>query len=215
MKIVNMNDWAYWIGIAGTIAFSVTAVLAPTKNGIDLFGALVLAIITAVGGGTLRDIIIDVPVFWSIDESYIWFALGAAMVSFYAKSLFTNKGMNKFMLYADAAGISLFSIQAVEKVWDMGFGVPVAPVLLGIITAIGGGIIRDVLAGRENLLTSKDLYAIPVLLGCILFASILEFLPEFRIIGGVISIALIFTIRVTAIEKNLKVPTWLLSNFKQ
>jgi len=209
-----MEEWSYWIGMLGTIAFAVTAVLAVTKNGIDLFGASVLAIITAVGGGTIRDVITNAPVFWSINESYIWITLVSAIAAFYARPLFTGKNMNKLMLYMDAAGISLFSIQAVDKVWGEDFGIPIAPVMLGVITAIGGGLMRDVLAGRQNLLMSKELYAIPVLIGCVLFALILSYLPEYRILGSISCIFLIFVIRIAAIEKNLSVPNWLLSEAK-
>ena len=209
-----MQEWSYWIGMAGTVAFAVTAVIAVAPKGIDLFGASVMAIVTAVGGGTIRDVITNAPVFWSIDESYIWVALASAIAAFYARPLFTGKSMNKLMLYMDAAGISLFSIQAVDKVWGEDFGIPIAPVMLGVITAIGGGLMRDVLAGRQNLLMSKELYAIPVLIGCVLFAFVLEYIPEFRIVGGISCILLIFVIRIAAIEKNLTVPKWLLSEAK-
>ena len=200
--------------MAGTVAFAVTAVIAVAPKGIDLFGASVMAIVTAVGGGTIRDVITNAPVFWSIDESYIWVALVSAIAAFYAKSLFTGKNMNKLMLYMDAAGISLFSIQAVDKVWSEDFGIPVAPVMLGVLTAIGGGILRDVLAGRQNLLMSKELYAIPVLIGCVLFVLILSYVPEFRIVASISCILLIFIIRIAAIEKNITVPSWLLSDAK-
>lgn len=172
-----MYEWSFWIGVAGTVAFAITAVLAVAPKGIDLFGVSVLAIVTAIGGGTLRDVILNVPVFWSTDISYVWIALGAAVVAFYALPLF--KGLNKLLLYMDAAGIALFSILAVGKVWDLDFGLPVAPVMLGVMTAIGGGLLRDVLAGRENLLMTKELYAIPVLIGCVLYTFVLQYLPGF------------------------------------
>jgi uncharacterized membrane protein YeiH len=210
-----METWSNLIGVAGTIAFAVTAVLALKPRGIDLFGASVLAIITAVGGGTLRDMITNAPVFWASSEWYIWVALASAIAAFYTKSFFETKRMNKLMLYFDAAGISLFAIQAVQKVWDQDFGIPVAPVILGVLTAIGGGLIRDVLAGRPNLLLSKDLYAIPVLIGCILYSFILSYLPEYHFPGSILCILVIFLIRVAAFEKNLKVPVWLYSNNRQ
>jgi uncharacterized membrane protein YeiH len=75
-------------------------------------------------------------------------------------------------------------------------------------------LIRDVLAGRPNLLLSKDLYAIPVLIGCILYASILSYIPEYHFPGSVFCILLIFVIRVAAFEKNLQVPAWLYSKSK-
>ena len=77
----------YAIGMAGTIAFAVTAVLVVAPKGIDLFGALVMGVITAVGGGTITDVILDVPVFWSIDSNYIWVAAGASFAAFAADSL--------------------------------------------------------------------------------------------------------------------------------
>lgn len=209
-----MHEFSLWIGLAGTIAFAVTAVLAVTPKGIDLFGACVMAIVTAVGGGTIRDVTTNAPVFWAADQWYIWVALASAIAAFYARPLFTSKSMNKLMLYMDAAGISLFSIQAVYKVWEQDFGIPVAPVILGVITAIGGGLIRDVLAGRQNLLMSKDLYAIPVLIGCILFAFVLNYAPHYKVLGGICCIIIIFLIRSTAIKRKLTVPGWLLSGSK-
>ena len=174
----------YWIGIAGTVAFAVTAVLAVAPRGIDLFGVLVMGVITAVGGGTLRDVIIDAPVFWGSDLTFIWVALAASLAAFSAHSLFTKKEVYTLMLYVDALGVSLFGVQATAKVWDLGFGLPLGPILLGVTTAIGGGLIRDVLAGRQNLLMTRELYAIPVLFGCASFALVLQYVPEYRVAGS-------------------------------
>ena len=204
-----MDTWTYLIGWAGTVAFVVTGVLAVAPKGIDLFSATVMGVITAVGGGTIRDIILEVPIFWSIDQSYIWVSIAVSIITFYASNTFSRKEINKTMLILDAAGISLFGIQAVEKVWGLGFALPIAPIMLGVLTAIGGGLTRDVLAGRQNLLMSRTIYAIPVLLGCTLYVLILEFLPEYKIEGAIASVLVIFGIRLTAIIKNLTVPDWL------
>jgi uncharacterized membrane protein YeiH len=192
--------------MAGTVAFAATAVLAVAPRGIDLFGATVFGIITAIGGGTIRDMILEVPVFWATDQSYIWIAAGTSVVTFYANTLFTKKYINKLVLYVDAIGVALFGIQAVNKVWGLDFALPLGPIGLGIVTAIGGGLIRDVLAGRQTLLMSRELYAIPVMLGCLLYVLILEFLPEYKIIGSIISILLIFGMRAAAIEKKISIP---------
>ena len=143
-----METFSYMMGMAGTVAFSVTAVLALAPKRIDLLAAIVLGIITAIGGGTVRDLIIGVPVFWGADLNYIWVALASSIAGFAAHSYFTRKQVYSLMLYFDGCGVSLFAIEAVDKVWDLGFGLPLAPVLLGVVTAIGGGLIRDVLAGR-------------------------------------------------------------------
>lgn len=204
-----METLSYWIGMAGTVAFAVTAVLALAPKGIDLFGAVVLGIITAIGGGTIRDLILDVPVFWSIDLNYIWVALAASIATFLAHALFTRKGIYRLMLYVDGFGAALFAIQAVDKVEGLGFGLPLAPVILGIVTAIGGGLIRDVLAGRETLLMTRELYATPVLFGCVIYVVLLQFFPEYRFVSSIISMLCIFGVRAAAIYWKLTVPEWL------
>ena len=105
-------------------------------------------------------------------------------------------------------------VQATAKVWDLGFGLPLAPVLLGVVTAIGGGLIRDVLAGRQNLLMKRELYAIPVLLGCSAFALVLKYLPQHHFAGELICGLGIFAFRSAAIHWNLSVPDWLATKTK-
>lgn len=208
---MNIQDWNYLIGMAATVAFAVTAVLAVTDQDIDLFGAVVFGIITAVGGGTIRDVILDVPVFWSTDLTYIWVAVAASILAYVARPLFTLHQLYLFMLYLDGFGAALFGVQASDKVWNLGFGLPVAPVILGVITAIGGGLTRDVLANRTTLLMTRELYAIPVMLGCILFCIVLAYAPEQKFIGGIIAISLSFGLRAAAIHWNLAVPRWFTS----
>ena len=101
-----MESFNYWIGMVGIFAFSATAVLAVAEKSVDFFGATILGIITAVGGGTIRDIIMDQPVFWSIDVTYIWVAIGASAVVFWTESLFTRKEIYALMLYLDGFGIA-------------------------------------------------------------------------------------------------------------
>ena len=206
-----MDIWIYWIGIVGTVVFAISGVLAVAPKGIDLFGACVLGITTAVGGGTMRDIILDVPVFWSLDTTYIWVSLAASILAFYTSGLFTSKNVSKLLLILDALGISLFGIGAVDKVWDLGFGLPISPVLLGILTAIGGGLLRDLIAGRKNLIMSREIYAIAVMLGATLYVLFIQYLPEYRMIGSLLGIILIFAVRLAVIQKNLFVPGWIYS----
>jgi uncharacterized membrane protein YeiH len=204
----------YWIGMAGIVAFAVTAVLALAPRGIDFFSAVVLGIITAIGGGTMRDLILDVPVFWGADLNYIWVALGASVAAFAAHSLFSRKEIYSLMLYVDGFGAALFAIQAVDKVWGLGFGLPLAPIILGVVTAIGGGLIRDVLAGRQTLLMTSELYATPVLFGCTLYVVLLHLIPEYRFISAVGCCLFIFGIRAAAIHWQLAVPDWLITKVR-
>ena len=209
-----METLIYWIGMAGIVAFAVTAVLALAPRGIDFFSAVVLGIITAIGGGTMRDLILDVPIFWGADLNYIWVALGASVAAFAAHSLFSRKEIYSLMLYVDGFGAALFAIQAVDKVWGLGFGLPLAPIILGVVTAIGGGLIRDVLAGRQTLLMTSELYATPVLFGCTLYVVLLHLIPEYRFISAVGCCLFIFGIRAAAIHWQLPIPDWLITKVR-
>jgi uncharacterized membrane protein YeiH len=201
-----MEQINFWIGIIATMAFAVTGVLAIADRGVDLFGVLVLGLIAAIGGGTIRDIILEVPTFWSENQIYVWLALGASVLTFFAEPFFTQPQIYRLMLYLDGFGEALFAIQGADKAWGMEFGLPVAPVILGVITAIGGGLLRDVLAGRKTLLMSHELYAIPVTLGCCSYVLVLNFIPQYAIEGSVLCMLGIFGLRAAAIYWNLRVP---------
>jgi len=210
-----VTDWSYWVGLAATAAFAVSAVLAVSPRGIDFFGASVLGIITAIGGGTVRDLILGGPVFWAGDLSYIWVALASSLLAFRAGSWFSKQRVNSLVLYLDGFGAAMFGIEAVSKVWNLAFALPLGPVILGIITAIGGGLIRDVLADRKTLLMSRDIYAIPVMLGCTVYVLVLEYFPEYGPAGAIAGILLSFGIRAAAIHWNLAVPAWLATEPKE
>ena len=206
-----MQQTPIFLEFLGTIAFAITAVLAGTEKRIDLLSACVFALVTAVGGGTIRDVIINQPVFWATSQFYIWVPILCAVIAFFWKKIFIRKRVNKLLLYMDAVGISVFAIQAFEKVWNLDYATPLGPIILGVITAIGGGIMRDVMAGRSNLLLSKELYAIPILIGCVAYAFILNYAPGYSLYSGLFCMILIFAIRCIAIEERLTVPKWLIS----
>lgn len=204
---MQWENWNTLFAMMATVAFAATAVLAIREDkDLDVFGAIVLGLITAVGGGTIRDVILAVPVFWSTDLSYIWVGVAASILAFYGRRLFAKRHIYSLMLYLDGFGAAMFGIQATAKVWDLGFGMPAAPVILGIVTAIGGGLMRDVLAGRTTLLMRPELYAVPVTTGCITFVVVLHYLPEYRQLGAALSILATFAWRGAAIHWNLKMP---------
>ncbi|OHX66697.1 trimeric intracellular cation channel family protein [Flammeovirga pacifica] len=204
------QNFSFIIAMLGTIAFAVTAVLAVIPKGIDVFGASVMGIITAIGGGTIRDIILDVPVFWSTDLSYIWVALVSSIIAFYGHHWMKKKYIYQLMLYLDAAGIALFVIQGADKVIQLNFAMPVGPVVLGLITAIGGGITRDIIAGNSTLLMKKELYAVPLTIGAIAYVFLVSILPQYSILIGSIVIIFTFLMRAIIIYKKLNVPKWML-----
>jgi len=216
-KLIDMNseEFSYMLGMAGTVAFAVTAVLAVTPKGIDLFGAAVMGLITAIGGGTIRDVILNIPVFWATDLNYIWVALASSVVAFYGNRLMTRTEIYQTMLYVDGIGVSLFAIQAAHKVIGLDFAMPLGPILLGVLTAIGGGILRDMMSGSPTLLMKKELYAVPITIGVTLYTILLINFPAQAVIIGVGCILFTFAMRAAAIYWKLSVPDWMLAHEKQ
>jgi len=202
------------LGVFGTIAFAITGVMAVAERRVDFFSAIVLGVITAVGGGTIRDLILDVPVFWSLDLSYIRIAVAASIVTFIALSIFTRPQLIKGILYVDAVGISLFGMGGALKAYELGFAWPIGPLMLGVITAIGGGLIRDVLTGRKTLLMSDEVYAVPVVIGCLTMLMMLNFFPTMNSTALITGATVAFVLRAAAITWDLRLPRWFTTQIK-
>jgi uncharacterized membrane protein YeiH len=125
----------YYIEMLGTAVFASTGVLVVRRRGLDVFGALVLGIVTALGGGTARDLMIQAPVFWIEDANYVWAALAGALAAFWMGPLL--RSTYSALLYLDALGAALFAVAAANKVLALRLPGLVA-VGMGVLTAIGG-----------------------------------------------------------------------------
>ncbi len=208
--MIALESLNFWLNIIATMIFAITAVLAIGDRDVDIFGVIVLGSMTAVGGGTVRDLVLGVPVFWLHRPEYIGVSVLASILAFVARSFFTLPQVYRSLLYLDALGAALFGIQGTLKTWDLGIALPVAPVIFGVVTAIGGGLIRDMLAGRQTLLMTPELYAIPVLIGCSLLVGVLGFFPAHTVDAAMVCAAIIFIIRAAAIHWHLRVPDFLI-----
>jgi len=142
----------------GTAAFAVSGALAASRKRMDIFGFCVLALMPAVGGGTIRDIVIDrVPVFWVSDNRYVAVAIIAALVVFFAP--YRGPGSRqRLLVWADALGLALFAALGTEICLQHNTG-PLVAVMLGVTTAVTGGMIRDVICNEIPLILSREIYA--------------------------------------------------------
>jgi uncharacterized membrane protein YeiH len=197
----------YELQMIGTAVFAATGVLAVNRHGLDVFGAVVLGTVTSLGGGTIRDLIIHAPIFWLQDLNYLWVAIASAAVAFFANRWIRNS--YTLLLYLDALGAALFGIVATEKVLALRHGATVA-VAMGVLTSIGGGLIRDVLAGRPTLLMSREVYATPILIGCALYALLRRPTIDHEFLG-ILAVTIIFCVRASAIYWHVEMPGWLTS----
>jgi uncharacterized membrane protein YeiH len=198
--------FTYWAGLVGIAVFAVTGVLAAAHRRLDLFAVVVIGVVTAVGGGTVRGIVLGVPVFWLHDFTYVSVAFGATVLAFvldrHLRDTYT------LLLYLDGLACALFTVLAIDKTLALGHSAPVA-VVMGIVTGIGGGLIRDVLIGEPTLLTRRELYATPILLGGLLYVGLLQVVPEQSELAALASALALFVIRAAAIRYGLGYPAWL------
>jgi uncharacterized membrane protein YeiH len=191
------------IELIGSAVFAMTGVLAVSRRGLDVVGALTLGAVTAVGGGTIRDLLMRYPIFWFGDFDYLWAALVGAVFAFFLSAIARNA--YRGLLYLDALGAALFAVAATDKALvGASLSGPIA-VILGVVTGIGGGLLRDVLAGRQTLLMSREIYATPILLGCSLHV-LLRSMPAVVPQAAAISTAFIFILRALAIWLHLEMP---------
>ncbi len=200
----------YILGMGAMAVFSFTGVLGAVRKDRDILGLVVLGVITAVGGGTLRDTILGVPVFWIQDINYILVSCAASILFFFLLKIASVKAARyKLLLYFDAMGIAFFCIQAFDKTTLLGHSFPIA-LVMALLTGLGGGVMRDVLTGRPNLLITRELYASPALLGSILYGTLISFYPGV-LWPKFISMAFIALFRIMAIHFNMQMPLWLVN----
>lgn len=164
------------IEILGTIAFAISGIRLAAAKRFDWFGAYVIGLVTAIGGGTLRDVLINTDVFWMVTPLYLA-VTGLSLLTVIVFRQALVKGMRTLFLF-DAIGLALFVVIGIEKTLAGGYGMWVA-IVMGIITGSFGGIVRDILIGDVPLFFRKDIYATACLAGGLAYwlVSLLELNP--------------------------------------
>jgi uncharacterized membrane protein YeiH len=162
-----MNELLYYLDIFGIIVFALSGALMAGRYKLDPFGVVVLASVTAIGGGTIRDTILQTPVFWVVEPYYLYVILITALLTI----LFIRQPKRipkRFLLIADALGLALFAVLGTQKSMSLGSPMPVA-IVMGTITGVAGGMIRDVLCNVIPMILRKEIYALAAMLGGGLF----------------------------------------------
>jgi len=164
------GDVLYALDLFGTIVFAISGALAAGRRHMDVFGVVVIAAVTAVGGGTTRDLLLDRhPVFWIDDGLYLVVIVGAALVTFFYTRYV--RPPESALLYADAFGLAVFAVVGARVALDHGAG-PAIVVLMAGITATVGGMIRDVLCDETPLILRREIYATAALGGGALYLTL-------------------------------------------
>lgn len=191
------------IDILGTIAFAVSGVYAAMEKRLDLFGVIIIAFVTAIGGGTIRDLLVgDLPVTWIRNTNYFLIIIITAIVVILFRSAIRN--FQKTLLVFDSIGLGLFTVLGIQK--GISFGLhPAICVALGTITGCFGGVIRDMLINTIPIIFKKEIYASACIAGGVIY-FILYFNGINSGVTNVISIVSIFLIRMLSIWFDWRLP---------
>jgi uncharacterized membrane protein YeiH len=192
------------IDILGTVAFAISGVLVAMEKKLDLFGVLIIAFVTAVGGGTLRDLLIgNTPVVWMREAVYIFTILGTVIFAI----LFVNqlKYLRKTLFLFDTIGIGLFTLVGIEKGLSAEL-MPIMCIILGTITASFGGVIRDILCNEIPVIFHKEIYATACILGGISYFLLIQ-LPIDGAYAYIAAILIIILVRILAVKFHIALPS--------
>lgn len=194
---------SYMINFVGTAVFAITGALAAGRKRMDVFGVVVLGCVTALGGGTLRDVILGShPVFWISEPGYLVAAALAALGTFVLAQ--RRKPPEMILMYADAVGLAVFTVIGFQRGLNVTHSYSIA-IVMGVMTGVVGGMIRDVLSGEIPLILRREIYASASLCG----AALLAFLHYLQVPGPLrVSVAVLTTllIRLAALRWSLALP---------
>ncbi|MFT5165248.1 MAG: putative membrane protein YeiH [Saprospiraceae bacterium] len=193
----------YSLDLIGTFVFAISGTLAAAEKRFDIFGAAVLAFVTAVGGGTIRDLMIgNTPVGWMKDLNYL-LCIGLAIPASYFFRSYIQR-LRKTMFLFDTIGIALFTVLGVKTTLAIGLS-PVIAVMMGTVSAVFGGVLRDVFSNEVPLIFRKEIYATACIIGGLCYLLILKTgLAEDWVIF--LTVLIVIGIRILAVKKGLSLP---------
>lgn len=193
----------YLLDLIGTVAFAASGALAGVRRGMDLFGVLVLGMVTAIGGGTLRDLLLgDLPPFCLRNEIYLWLPVVVASLVFISHRWWPK--IERPLLYLDAIGLGTFVVIGTGKAIAFQTG-PLGAVLMGVMTGTAGGVIRDVLSNEVPLIMRREIYAS----ACILGGALLVILQKLQLPNNLALLCAatsVILLRLLAINYNWSLP---------
>ncbi|MBQ1932069.1 MAG: trimeric intracellular cation channel family protein, partial [Muribaculaceae bacterium] len=160
------NYFLFFIEVIGTIAFAISGIRMAAAKNFDWFGAYTVGLVTAIGGGTVRDVLLDIPVFWM----QTWWYLAVTGLAFFIvlalRQMSVRRGLVLFVF--DTIGLALFVVIGIQKSLAAGYD-PWVAIVMGMITGSFGGVVRDILINVEPLFFRKDIYATACIAGGIVY----------------------------------------------
>jgi uncharacterized membrane protein YeiH len=198
-SLTNVLDWL------GVIVFAASGGLVASRKNMDIVGFALLASVTAIGGGTIRDVVLGLtPVFWVREPSVLLVSVSVGVVMFFVAHLLQSR--MRLLLWLDAIGLAIFCVTGAHTALAAGSGPSIA-VAMGVASATFGGIIRDVLGGESPMVLRKEIYVTAALFGALaaMLVTGLQFDLATSLVAGFVTA---FAIRAAALHWNLSLPRY-------
>jgi len=190
------------IEIAGTVAFAISGSFSAMQKRLDVFGVLIMGFVTAIGGGTIRDVLIgDTPVSWMRDYQLPLIILGTVIATILFKKYIKTFKITLFLF--DALGLGLFTIIGIQKGINAGLN-PGVCIALGTITGCFGGVLRDILLNNIPLIFQKEIYATACIIGGTLYILLIHQMDSNVV--KLLAVTVVCAIRIVAVKYNLSLP---------
>ena len=193
--------------VTGTVAFAISGAMAAIRNKMDWFGVVVLGVVAAIGGGTIRDLLLpQTPVSWVADPWPVALAMVTALIVIPVVSRAKRQlDRENMVLGSDAAGLAVFTVLGSAAALDAGVSLPVAA-LFGVVTGTGGGVLRDILASRVPVLLTGQIYAVASLIGASIYVVLVDQEAGVWVVVWV-PVVVVFGLRAFALWRDWSLPT--------
>jgi uncharacterized membrane protein YeiH len=199
MALANIIAWADLVAVA---VFAVSGALAAAGQRLDILGFMLFGTLTGVGGGTLRDLLLQAgPVFWIEQTRYLWVCLLASVLVWFVAPLLASRA--RALVWADAAGLALFCVIGTERALVAGAPAVVA-VVMGVMTVSFGSLIRDTLLNRHPVMLEPEIYVSAAAIGSLAYITLLEVLGPGSALAPLIAMGVAFALRAAGIMMDLR-----------
>ncbi len=197
-------DQIVFLDYAGVAVFAATGALAASRKELDIIGFLFLAGVTGIGGGTVRDMVLGAPVFWVVNHDYLTVCAAMALLVYFTAHLIESR--YRLLLWLDAIGLAAYCVYGAWKGLLVTGSAPVA-IVMGLMTATLGGILRDLIAGEPSVLMRQEVYVTAAMAGAVSF-SVLTIAGLPTMAAALAAFAVAFAIRAGAIRYGWSIPTY-------
>lgn len=193
-----------WLDFVGVAVFAISGALVASRKCLDPVGFALIATVAGIGGGTLRDLLLGLPVFWVSQPHYIGLCVAIAITVYFIAPHIEYR--YKVLLWADAAGLSLFCVLGAKLAIESGFSATIG-VVMGLLSATFGGLLRDVLCNEVPLILRNEIYATAAVCGALVYALLEPLSLPYKIaeLGGIASC---FLVRALGLSRGLSLPNY-------